>query len=226
VSVVQKSPSSQFVAEPPPHVPEPLQVSPVVHALASSQLTPELRAQVSGTSLHCCWQNESDVQGLPVWIEQLPPEHVSVPLQNRPSVHATVLFGCVQVPNPLHTSSVHTLLSLVHVAPLSARQLSTDSLQMFWHTAPPVHGSPLWIEQLLPPQVSLPLQNRPSLHGDEFALCRHVPDALQMSVVHTLLSLAHGVFGATLSAVHAPSPSHVSVVHELPSSVHAVPCRS
>ena len=74
--------------------------------------------------------------------------------------------------------------------------------------------------------MSAPLQNRLSLHGSEFALCRQVPVELQTSVVHTLLSLAHAVPGSALSAPQTPVPSHVSTVHELPSSAHGVPSGS
>jgi hypothetical protein len=67
---------------------------------------------------------------------------VSVPLQKAPSSHGAVLFGCVQVPLPLHTSLVQTLPSLVHAEPDDALQSSAASLHTFWQTAPPLHGLP------------------------------------------------------------------------------------
>jgi hypothetical protein len=142
-SVVHGSPSLQFGGAPPTHVPEPLHWSPVVHAFASSHDVPEALAQVSGVSLQVCAQNASAVHGLPLCVAQLPPAHVSVPLQNNPSSHDDVLFGCVQEPEPLQMSFVQTLPSLVHAVPLDALQLSAASWHTFAHTAPPVHGSPV-----------------------------------------------------------------------------------
>src|SRR5262245_64260763 len=57
-------------------------------------------------------------QGLPACTEQLPPPQVSPPLQNRPSLHGAVLFGCWQTAlAPLQVSLVQTLPSSVHAVP-------------------------------------------------------------------------------------------------------------
>jgi hypothetical protein len=112
------------------HVSAPLQNSPSVHAepFGSAAL------QLSDVSLHDSEQFESPSapgHGLPACVEQLPAAHVSAPLQNNPSSQEAVLFGCVQVPLPLHTSFVHTLPSLVQALPERALQLSAVSLHTF-----------------------------------------------------------------------------------------------
>ena len=50
--------------------------------------------------------------GFPAWTLQLPPLQVSAPLQNSPSVQASLLFACVQPVVALQPSVVHGLLSL------------------------------------------------------------------------------------------------------------------
>jgi len=95
------------------------------------------------------------LQGSPVWVEQVPPLQVSVPLQNNPSVHADP-FGS------------------------AAKQLSAPSSQLSEQLpslSGPEHGSPACTEQLPPLQVSAPLQNSPSLHGAVLFGCWHTLDA-------------------------------------------------
>src|SRR5262249_56618554 len=74
----------------------------------------------------------------------------------------------------------------------ATRQLSALSLQLFAHSPPLEHGLPAWW-QVPPPQVSVPLQNRPSSHDAVLFVCAHVPAPLHMSSVHGLLSSVHAV---------------------------------
>jgi hypothetical protein len=67
---------------------------------------------------------------------------VSVPLQNKPSLHGALLLGCVHAPVPLQTSFVHALPSVAHAFPAVSLQLSAASLQTSAQSAPPLHGSP------------------------------------------------------------------------------------
>ena len=74
------------------HVPEALQLSVWVQNNPSSQLEPEVSfaVQLSAASLHDSEQSPSPSapgQGSPVLLPHAPPEQVSVPLQNDPSVH-------------------------------------------------------------------------------------------------------------------------------------------
>ena len=163
--------------------------------------------QLSDASLHEPAQLESVVfsgrHGSPTCDEHVPPEHVSAPLQNRPSVHADP-FGSAAV--QLSAASLH-----------DSEQLPSPS--------GPVHGLPV-CPQVPPLHVSLPLQNNPSSQGSVLFWWRQVPDALQTSSVQTLLSLAHGVPAVALFEPQVPVPLHVLMVHELPSSLQAVPCTS
>src|SRR4030095_11774068 len=85
-------------------------------------------------------------QGSPVCIAQAPALHVSVPLQNSPSLQT----------DPFGSGAVQ-----VSVASLQ------DSLQLPSPSGPG-QGSPLWLAQAPAAQVSVPLQKRPSLHADPF----------------------------------------------------------
>src|SRR5205823_2431445 len=70
------------------------------------------------------------------------PAHTSL-LQTSPVVHGfrsshvAVLFGCVQVPSPLHWSSVQTSPSSVHGVAAAVWQLSAASLHVSLHSGPP-----------------------------------------------------------------------------------------
>jgi len=96
--------------------PPALQVS-VVHGLPSSaHALPfgSAAVQESEVSLHDSAQLASPSgpgHGSPECTHD-PPLQVSTPLQKSPSSQDTVLFRCVQVPAPLHTSVVQTLPSL------------------------------------------------------------------------------------------------------------------
>jgi hypothetical protein len=89
-----------------------------------------------------------------------------------------------------------------------------------------VHGLPPWSEQLPPLQVSVPLQNTPSVHGSELFTMRHpvvafAPplDGLQVSVVHPFESLQTASTGVITQPVVASAEPldglHVSVVQDL-----------
>src|SRR5262249_48042895 len=58
--------------------------------------------QSSVASLHPLLQTGPPAHGSPACVLQPPPLHVSAPLQNSPSLHGAVLFGCTQAPVPLH----------------------------------------------------------------------------------------------------------------------------
>jgi hypothetical protein len=75
---------------------------------------------------------------------------------------------CVQVPAPSHSSAVQLSPSSVHVVPDAVRQLSAVSLQTLLHSAPAVHGSPVWVAHRTDAvtHVSAPLQNAPSSQVD------------------------------------------------------------
>jgi hypothetical protein len=88
----------------------------------------------------------------------------------------------MQVPNPLHTSSVQTLASEEHSCPNEAMQLSASSLHTSKHSPSPVHGSPLWMAHPPPTQESLPLQNKPSSHGTFEVEKTHPSEALHDSI--------------------------------------------
>src|SRR5438094_2245590 len=121
-----------------------------------------------------------------VW--HMPPSQASSPLQNWPSSqrigvpahtsllqtspvvhgfrssHGAVLSGCVQAPSPSHWSSVQTSPSSVHGVSAAVWQSWAASLHVLLHSGPLAHGSPLCL-QTPPLQVSVPLQNRPSLQA-------------------------------------------------------------
>ena len=104
---------------------------------------------------------------------------MSAPLQNSPSVQDAVLLACVQV------SLISLQVSVVQTLP---------SLQLFG--VPPPQAPAL--------QVSLTVQNSPSLHGAVFGVCRQVPELSQVSSVQGLLSSVQAV---PAGATHESSPS-------------------
>src|SRR5437762_2063833 len=135
----------------------------VVQTMPSSQVG-------AGTTVS---QAPPTAEGSRRWV-QVPPLHVSVPLQKRPSLQEAALLGWVQAPAPLHTSSVQTLPSSGHGTLAGVWQLLAASLHMSLHWAPPVHGSPLCV-QVPPLQVSVPSQKRPSSQDAVFGVCAQVP---------------------------------------------------
>jgi hypothetical protein len=191
---LQKRPSSQSTLDPPPQAP-PEQVSPVlqaspsshgdvlsvatqfpapshlssVHEFPSSEHgVPAATKQSSSVSLQPSAHSVPPAQGSPVWFAHVPPLHVSLPLQNRPSLQGSALLTAAQFPAPSHSLSVHSLPSSVHEVPDATKQLSPLSLQESAHSPPPLHGLPACMEQEPALQVSAPLQNTPSLQ--EFVL--------------------------------------------------------
>src|SRR6516225_7152455 len=106
------------------------------------------RATNVGPPSHCCPEHVSrSVHGL--WSSQLLPSGRGVP-----GMQAPVLS---QVAVPLHA------LPSSQLPPTGTRQLCVVSLQTFWHTGRPAHGSP--VPTHVPPwQVSVTVQKWPSLH--------------------------------------------------------------
>jgi hypothetical protein len=101
---------------PPEQLSEPLQAWPSVQAEPFGSAA----VQLSAPSLHDSEQFPSPSapgHGFPAWTVQAPATQVSAPLQNRPSLHGALLFGCVQLPAPLQMSFVQTFPSDVHGVP-------------------------------------------------------------------------------------------------------------
>ncbi len=135
VSVVQALPSSQLVAPPDLHTP-PLQTSPVVQALASSQARllaackqPALTSQVSVVQGFVSSQ-PSATPGL-----QTPPPQVSPVVHALPSSQADALLVWAQPVLALQESLVHGFESSQFRAPVPAQTLA-------WQVSPVVHGLP------------------------------------------------------------------------------------
>ncbi len=235
-SSVHRLPSSQFGPPAPLHRPPP-QMSPVVHALASSQTAvlfacaqPLLGAQLSSVQ---AFLSSQLVAGPP---EQRPPLQVSPLVHALPSSQAALLLLCIQPVLASQASSVHAFASsqltagppwqtppwqlsaLVHglpslqlpapaecLQPEAASQLSTvhgfASSQL---SAPlPTHLPPL--------QASLVVHGLPSSQGRALLACAQPAFAEQESSVHGLLSLQ----SAAPDPTQAP-PTHLStVVHRL-----------
>src|SRR5262245_64296149 len=128
---VQSSPSLHVAPSLPGgwlQVPLPLHWS-FVHGFPSLvHAVPAGSRQLSAASLQVSAHSGPPVQGLPT-CTQVPPLHVSGPLQKSPSSHGAVLFGCVQAPAPLHWSFVHALPSSVHRGAGGPRRWRMDSLQ-------------------------------------------------------------------------------------------------
>jgi hypothetical protein len=123
---------------------------------------------------------------------QVPALQVSAPLQNTPSSQGSVLLGWMQAPRPLQISVVQTLPSSPHGVVIGWSQVSPTSSQMSPHSAPPAQGSPE-LTHAPAAQVSIPEQNKLSLHGNVLSVVTHAPVALHCSVVQTLPSSEHGV---------------------------------
>ena len=156
--------SSQFNAPAPGWQVPPLHVSPVVHALLSSQAAvlfvktqPEAGTQVSVVHTLPSLQTTA----VPAW--QFPPPHVSPVVHAFWSSHAAVLFVKTQPEAGAQVSVVHTLLSL--------------------QTSVPVPGS-----QLPPEQVSPVVQAFPSSQATVLFVKTQPVAGTQVSVVHTLVS--------------------------------------
>ena len=130
VSVVQTFVSSQTIGDPGWQLPPP-QVSPVVHALPSSQGLVLLANTHPVAGLH-----ESFVHGLlslqtvadPAW--HVPPPHVSPVVQGLPSSQALVLFAWKQPVTALQRSFVQGFESLHWVAVVSVKTHPVAGLQL------------------------------------------------------------------------------------------------
>jgi hypothetical protein len=124
--------------------PAPSHVSASVQSLSVElpQEVPAATRHESAASLHTSAHSPPPVHGSPEWLEHVPPLHVSVPLQNSPSLHGALFAGCVQAPAPLQTSSVQPFESVLHPVPAETKQLSLVSLHASAHSLPPLHGSP------------------------------------------------------------------------------------
>ena len=191
-TVVQALPSLQgAVLAVWAQVPAPLQTSSVQTLPSVLQAVAAAVKQLSAASLQELLHSAPPAQGSPAWL-QVPPPQVSAPLQKRPSSQGAVLLVWAQVPVPLQASSVQTLPSVVQAVAAATKQLSAASLQELLHSAPPAQGSPAW-PQVPPPQVSAPLQKRPSSQGAVLLVWAQVPAPLQKSSVQTLLSVAQAV---------------------------------
>src|SRR5262249_18373324 len=139
-------------------VPAPLHWSLVQPLPSSVHAVPDGAKQLSAASLQADAHSAPPAHGSPAWTLQLPLLHASPPLQNSPASQGAVLFGCAQVPAPLHWSLVQPLPSSAHAVPDGAKQLPASSLHTDAHSPPFAHGSPAWAAQLPPLQVSAPLQ--------------------------------------------------------------------
>ena len=184
---MQTFPSLQFGAGPPAQEP-PEQASLVVHAFPSLQ-----EAVLFANTQPAAPLQESLVQPFPsLQTSAVPPTqeaavHVSLVVQELPSLHGDVLFRCAHPAAGAQESFVQPFPSLQERA------------------APPTH-TPL-------AQVSLVVQELPSLHGDVLFVNTHPVPGLQESVVQALPSL-HVI---AAPALHEPL-EHVSApVHASPS---------
>jgi len=193
----------------------PVQFSATSQTPATERQTvAPLAKQLSGPSLHVLPQIPPPMHGSPAWLLHVPPAQVSGPLQNRPSLHGAVLLLCTQVPAPLHSSSVQTLPSVVHADPRSSLQVSAASLHESWQTLPPVHGSPECWLQVPPPQMSVPLQNRPSSQTLPSPPSHALVASLQ-APAQVPMPPAHGSPGWT---VHDPARHVSGPLQNVPSS--------
>ena len=161
------------------HAPRPSQTSSVQEFESAVHGVPAATAQLSLASVHEPPHSPPPAHGSPACAAHVPPLHVSAPLQNRPSSQGAALLGCVHVPDPLQTSFVHALPSLVHAVPFALKQLSEPSLHCVLHSLPPLHGSPLPTHTPAPLHVSVAVQNEPSLQLLPFPA---LPPALQLPI--------------------------------------------
>jgi len=200
--------------------------SSVVQTLPSSvHDVPAVSKQLSAASLHASAHSVPPVHGSPPWLLHDPPLQVSVPLQYRLSVHGAVLFGCPQAPLPLHSSLVQTLPSSVQAVPADTAQLSAPSLQTLLHSGPPVQGSPVPTHVPEPLQVSVAVQNCPSLQDVPLtSLAVQVSPASSHESLQSGPTLCPG-HGLPLWVEQVP-PLHVSVPLQKRLSLHPVPSPS
>src|SRR5690242_3173515 len=144
-SLVQSSWSSQLplsgvLTQPMPSVHESFVQSTLsLQSICEPPQTPFVQMSLSV-------QSEPSSQGpplLPGWV-QLPPAQTSSVHTSLSDAQGSVLLLCTQLPLPLHSSSVQTLLSVVHEVPAGSAQLSVFSLQRSLHSPLPLQGLPEW----------------------------------------------------------------------------------
>jgi phage-related protein len=241
VSMVHSLRSLQSGPAPPRQAP-PRQKSPVVHPLPSSQdavlfgcvQVPathrssvhafpssvqaterfEWTQPVAGThvsAVHSLWSSHS-AAAPPL---QVPPEQASAVVQAFPSLHGTVLAGCVQAP-AAQRSSVQTLPSSVHDSALFEWAQPEAGLQeSVVHTFPSSQSGAAPPTHVPPEQVSAVVHALLSLHGAVLNGCVQTP-AEHTSVVHTFPSVAHAT--VLLARTQPVDGLQESVVHTFPSS--------
>ena len=241
LSVVHGLPSSQVLGAVGVHTP-PLQVSPTVQLLLSLQGTvfgvcwqPAVLSHESSVQ----GLPSSHEGGAPPM--QPPSPHLSMVVHTSPSLHGRLLFTCWQPVAAMHESVVHGLPSsqsfcvpgshwpALHASPVVHALLSVHGAVLSVCTQPlaalqvsSVQGLPSLQPKAAPgthtppPHTSLTVQALSSLHGDVLLTCWQPPAALQVSVVHGLLS-SHASAGPGTQ----PPPLHVSVVVQALPSLHA-----
>ena len=237
LSVVQTFASAQ-VRGVPLQTP-PLQVSPVVQNKPSSQATPLLAlTQMSFVSLQLSVVQTFASAQLRGLVAQIPPLQTSPVVQNRPSLQGLVLGALTQTSLiSLQESFVQTLLSLQilatppqvpppHVSPVVQNRPSSQGTVLLVLTQTSVVSLQVSVVQTLlslqlrglvaqipPLQTSPVVQKRPSSQG--FALGAFTQTSvvsLQLSVVHTLLSLQF-----LAAPPQVPPPQVSPVVQKRPS---------
>src|SRR5690242_9085058 len=172
VSTVHGFPSSQWSGVPG--------WQPVSESQVSRPLHTSLSSQVSGTPLAHWpdWQLPFEVQrsphGVPLGTNPSPghgappPAHVSATSHTVAGARHTVPAGsggCVQLPEPSHTSAVHALPSSPQGTNGVDSHASEVSLHVVAQSVDWTQGSPAWPVQSPVWQVSAPLQKRPSSHA-------------------------------------------------------------
>ena len=242
LSVVHALPSLHTSVRPAWHVPPP-QVSPVVHALPSSQAFALLvkTQPVAGLQLSVVQRLLSlQTTAEPAW--HVPPPQTSPVVQAFPSSQAFALLVKTQPVASVQVSVVHGLLSLQmrptpgwqvpppQVSPVVQGLPSSQANVLFVKTQP-VAGLHVSVVQTLassqttavpakqvpPPQVSPVVQAFPSSHAFALFVKTHPVAGLQLSVVQTLAS------SQTIAAPPQTPPLQMSPdVHAFPSSQAAV----
>jgi hypothetical protein len=129
---------------------------------------------VSCASLHSSAHTAFPRQGSPVWFWHRPSKHVSFPLQNKPSLHGSVLNVFEQLPFT-HRSVVHGF----------------ESKQSAWRTQLTQMKSPRHCPELR--HRSLPVHGLPSEQFCPMAgTCAQLPSATQRSSVQLFPSESQG----------------------------------
>ena len=158
--------------------------------------------------------------------EQVPPLHVSLTVQYRPSSHATVLFTWAQVsPASLHESVVQTLESAQSRSEPSTCRRCTFVDRAVQAVVVQLTAVPAWQPSPVS-QLSTPLQYRPSsqtsgvwltpVSGSQASVVQASPSSIttaacrQVSPVQSQLSVVQAFESSQLTAVPAWQPSPVS----------------